>query len=448
MNLRAFTTIPQTADWPNALLTQYEYLDDNEGPITSEIKSPVTLEPYSILSFHNSDMTLARADGAHQPAVAMALNGAAPEAIMILQWEGPITNEDWTLIPGQLYWLSPTVYGGFTDTKPAENAQLIGFGYDVHTLYLTGNILIESQLTRTTTTTTTTCSTTSSFSTTSTGFGYTTQSTSSSTTTTSPYLFEDGFEDNDFLEWDLSDRTYINSFREGRIGLYCAEQEGDILPYETYNLCKYIASPLAEITVMFNFEPHELSTDKTIVTFTRATGTPLGILRSGSVDNTKIEACRTGKILLGSSESGVLSTTNWITLEIIYKPSTTNGIFKVRVNGHLLIDLSGIKTSDYNDPVGRVCFGRISGYSDLAHHGYYDEIKIGRSGMGWATATSTSTTTTSSSYSTTSTAEYIPTTSSSTTSSTISTSSTSSTHSTTSTTTTSSSSTTTTTTEA
>lgn len=101
----------------------------------------------------------AMANRSRQPAIGIALQGGVLNDPFLIQRIGPITNAGWALSPGKPVYLSPSVQGGVTQTKPLIGIQMLGLALSATSILLNGTIL-ESSMASTTTTTTSSTSTT------------------------------------------------------------------------------------------------------------------------------------------------------------------------------------------------------------------------------------------------------------------------------------------------
>ncbi len=89
---------------------------------------------------------LAQADSTKQPAIGLTIeSGIASDEIRI-QRSGPITDPSWTWTPGAKIYLDPATPGELTQTKPDQNAQILGLAISATIVFLTQIIEIPKDL--------------------------------------------------------------------------------------------------------------------------------------------------------------------------------------------------------------------------------------------------------------------------------------------------------------
>jgi hypothetical protein len=103
-----------------------------------------TIAAYTPVYMASSGKVLkAQAASTTFPAVGITLDAGVLDDAVRMQRQGLVTNAAWTWTVGGRVYLSTSVAGGLTQTKPANNEQVVGIAGPLTTqIYLEGNILV------------------------------------------------------------------------------------------------------------------------------------------------------------------------------------------------------------------------------------------------------------------------------------------------------------------
>lgn len=125
--------------WDAILATDMEKLDDIiHTRIGATAGESISKYDAVYLDFYGK-YNQALADGTQQPTRGLAIESAELNDSFRIQRVGPMTNVSWTwATKGAEVYLSDSVPGGLTDSKPASNAQLVGFVLSATSIFIWG----------------------------------------------------------------------------------------------------------------------------------------------------------------------------------------------------------------------------------------------------------------------------------------------------------------------
>lgn len=115
-------------------------LEENlESTISGELGETIIAADRMTVYLHSDGKYYkAKADGTKQPAIGIVVEvkGTAAQ----IKRTATITKASWAWTPGNILYLSPTVSGGLTSTRPDSHSQTLAFALNATTIYFVGNI--------------------------------------------------------------------------------------------------------------------------------------------------------------------------------------------------------------------------------------------------------------------------------------------------------------------
>lgn len=190
-------------------------------------------------------------------------------------------------------------------------------------------------------------------------------------------VFQDGFESGDLSAWTSNNEVSVVTGITGMDGTYCAELNADDA---ACRLTKALSPSLPELWLSCKFE--RLNTgagnDGTLIAFLNGS-TVLAILGTGTDIDTndsefKLWAYKGMYDALLGHNTAILNKGQVYQLAIHYKPDGASGVLQVKLDGTLVIDISGVATAPSTEDVNAVNIGD-SGEGDSAWL-YVDSVDI------------------------------------------------------------------------
>lgn len=146
-------------------------------------------------------------------------------------------------------------------------------------------------------------------------------------------VFIDGFESGSTQLWDTAYDVSMATGIAGMDGTYCCN-----VPVSSY-LVKNL-SAMTEIYCAFRFRPYSTGSGNRNIFVLYNDTTLLGFIRHAN-NNSDILRVYNGSGALLASGTAILTISNTYHIEVYFKTGTTNGAWKVKINGVMDIDFTG-----------------------------------------------------------------------------------------------------------